>query len=214
MNDTSTKSFDETDASSVMDGREQGLIPYPSGLGRLLLRLPLLLYRMGLGDLMRRAHIMILGTRGRKTGLPRYTAIEFRRHGSEMYIISAWGSRPQWFQNLKTIPNILVQEGRRTYAARAHLVTNAGEALRVLHLFRRRAPWVYDPIIAKMSARTSITERTLPEISHEVTIVRIDPTPEAPTLRPLPSDYSWVLPMAVVLGAITLIIALTRSREE
>jgi deazaflavin-dependent oxidoreductase (nitroreductase family) len=198
-----------------MNGQgEQGLIPYPRGLGRLLLRLPILLYRMGLGALMSRAHIMILGTRGRKTGLPRYTAIEFRRHGSEMYVISAWGGRPQWFQNLKATPNILVQEGRRVYAARAHLVGNAGEALRVLHLFRRRAPWVYDPLIARMSARERISERTLPEISHEITIVRIDPTPEAPSVRPLPSDLGWVVPLAVVLGAITLILALARSRQE
>jgi deazaflavin-dependent oxidoreductase (nitroreductase family) len=184
-------------------------------LGRLLLRLPILLYRMGLGEWMRRAHIMILGTRGRKTGLPRYTAIEFRRHGSEMYLISAWGARPQWFQNIQAAPSILVQEGRRVYTARANIVSNAGEALRVLHLFRRRAPWVYDPLIARMSAREKIDARTLPEVSQEITIVRVDPTPDAANdLRPVPSDFGWVLPLAVVLGAITLILALARSREE
>lgn len=197
-----------------MGGQGHGLIPYPRGLGRLVLRLPILLYRMGLGDVMRRAHIMILGTRGRKTGLARYTAIEFRRHGSEMYLISAWGARPQWFQNMKAAPDILVQEGKRTYAARAHVVSNAGEALRVLHLFRRRAPWAYDPLIARMSARDKIDQRALPEISQEITIVRIDPTPDAPPVRPLPTDYGWALPLAVVLGAITLILVLARSREE
>lgn len=193
----------------------QPLIPYPSGLGRWLLRLPLLVYRLGLGDLMNIVHIMILGTRGQKTGLPRYTSIEYRRHGSKIYIVSAWGERPHWFGNLQKTSDVMVQQGRRHFAARASAVTNPGEALRVLHLFRRRAPFVYDPIIARLSAREKVNERSLPEVSQEITIVRLDPVEEAPIIPPLAANYAWVLPGILVLGvAAVLVIGLTRSRER
>ena len=68
-------------------------LPYPQGLGRWLLRLPLLLYRLGLGWLANSFRLMVLTTWGRKSGLPRHTAIEYRAHGSKIYVISAWGSR-------------------------------------------------------------------------------------------------------------------------
>lgn len=190
-------------------------LPYPSGIGRWLLRLPVLFYRLGLGDLMNAVHIMILGTRGQKSGLPRYTSIEYRQHGSKIYIVSAWGERPHWFGNLRTTPDVLVQQGRKHFAARASAVTNPGEALRVLHLFRRRAPFVYDPIIARLSARERVDERSLPEVSQEITIVRLDPVAETPKIAPLPANYGWALPGILALGfVVMLIIGLTRSRAR
>ncbi|MEP7290998.1 MAG: nitroreductase family deazaflavin-dependent oxidoreductase [Chloroflexota bacterium] len=205
---------DEALPSTLRLNREP-VIPYPGGLGRWLLRLPLFFYRLGLGDLMNAAHIMILGTRGRKSGLPRYTSIEYRRHGSKIYVVSAWGERPHWFGNLQTSPDVLVQHGRRQFGARAVAVTNPGEALRVLHLFRRRAPFVYDPIIARLSARERVNERTLPEVSQEITIVRLDPVPDAPAVPPLPASYGWVLPGLLALGFTLLLgIGLTRSRQR
>src|SRR5664279_1217497 len=193
---------------------QEPLIPYPNNAARLLLRLPLIAYRLGLGDLMNAVHIMVLGTRGRKSGLTRYTAIEYRRHGSKLYLVSVWRERPNWLQNLKTTPDVLVQQGRHQFGARAEIVTNPGEALRVLHLFRRRAPFVYDPIIAHLSARERVDERSLPEITQEITIVRIDPVPDVPDLEPLPANYAWVWPTLLGLGVLAaLLMALTRSRS-
>ena len=197
--------------SDVMS--EERSIPYPRGLARGLLRLPIGLYRLGLGEVMNAAHIMILGTRGRKSGLARYTAIEYRRHGSHLYVVSAWGERPQWFRNLQASGAVLVQQGRRAFGARAEVVTDSGEALRVLHLFRRTAPYLYDPLIARMSDRAQIDERTLPEVSRAITIIRLDPTPDAPPdLPPLRADFVWVWPLALVLAL--LLISLTRSRPH
>ncbi len=194
---------------------EQSLIPYPQGFWRWLLRLPVFVYQLGLGDLMNAAHIMILTTRGRKSGAARHTPIEYRRHGSKIYVVSGWGERPQWFQNLKAAPHVLAQQGHRQFGARAEVVTNSGEALRVLHLFRRNAPFVYDPLIRAISDHDQVDARTLPAVSQKVTIVRIDPTPDAPDLSPLPTRYGWTLPTLLALGVlVTLIVTLTRSRRR
>ena len=200
---------------SVDGMNQQSVIPLPRGVVRLLLRLPLIFYRLGLGDLMNAAHIMVLGTRGRKSGLTRYTPVEYRRHGSKIYLYSAWGERPHWFQNIQDCPEVLIQQGRHQFSARASVVTNSGESLRVLHLFRRIAPFVYDPLIARLSARERVDERSLPDVSQEITIIRIDEIPGTLDLRPLPTSLVWVWPTLLALGVVaTLVIALTRSRSH
>jgi deazaflavin-dependent oxidoreductase (nitroreductase family) len=143
------------------------LIPYPQGLARQILRAPILLHRAGLGDLVNAARILILTTRGRKTGVPRRTAVEYRRHGSKLYVVSAWGERPQWYQNILASPQVMIQLGRQRLSARATVVTDSGEALRVLLLFRRAFPAYYDTLIAKLAAAETVSPRTLPELTNQ-----------------------------------------------
>ncbi|MFO7322747.1 MAG: nitroreductase family deazaflavin-dependent oxidoreductase [Chloroflexota bacterium] len=190
-------------------------LPYPAGFGRALLRLPVLLYRLGLGGLLGGLPLMILGTRGRKSGLPRYTPVEYRQHGSKYYIVSAWGRRPQWFQNLLASPEVSVQCGTRRFAARASVVEDSGEAARALYLFRKRAPLVYDALLALLSGTPSVNQHTLPDISDAFTIVRLDRQP-ADTLpvAPLEADLAWVartgLLAIVVAFSVALFVRLRR----
>lgn len=196
---------------STLNGQ---LIPYPQGVGRWLMRLPLLLHRLGLGDLVNAARILVLTTRGRKSGLPRHTPIEYRQHGSKIYLVSAWGTRPHWYQNLLAHAPVTVQQGRKQFSASAHVVTNSGEALRVLNLFRRTAPVIYDALLSRMSDRPDIAPRTLPEITDRITIVRLTPEPGASNLPPLPANLVWVWAAGLIVGAtITLMLTLARSKR-
>lgn len=149
-------------------------LPYPAPWLRILLRLPIFGYRLGLGGLLAALHIMVMVPRGRRTGLPRPVAIEFRRHGSKLYVVSAWGDRPQWYRNLCANPEVTVWYGRSQFNGHAQRVTDPAEAMRVLSLFRNRAPFFYDPLLAKLSSRDRVRARDLPDIAHQFTIVRID----------------------------------------
>lgn len=192
------------------------LLPDPQGVPRLLLRFPLWMYRAGLGEPLNLIKIMVLTTRGRKSGVARYTPIEYRRHGSKIYVISGWGEQPNWYQNILASPEVTLQLGKTALDARASVVTNTGEVLRVLHLFRRVAPFVYDPVLARLGNRDSVTPATLPDISDQFTIVRFDPVPSVgkPTLPALPTDLAWVWFGLIVVGlAAALILALARPRE-
>lgn len=170
----------------------------PRGVGRLLFRTPIYFYRMGLGGLLNSVHIMILVTRGRKSGLPRYTPVEYRQHGSKIYIISGWGERAEWVRNLTVTPSVTAQQGGDSMSACAEIVTNEGEALRVLHLFRRRGPSIYDAIFARITDRAAADELALIEIARRVTIVRLDPQAAPSNLPPLSSDLGWIMPAAAV----------------
>ncbi|MBZ0302063.1 MAG: nitroreductase family deazaflavin-dependent oxidoreductase [Anaerolineae bacterium] len=179
-------------------------LPYPKGLSRYLIRLPIWVYQSGLGRLMSGMRLMVLTTWGRQSGLPRHTAIEYRTHGSKIYVVSAWGRRPNWYRNLIAQPVVRVRLGRQTFSARAQVVEDAGEALRVLYLFRKRAPFIYDPILTYLSDHQSVNSRTLPDVSHKFTIVRLDPSSEVVGPPAVDTNLKW---MWLVLGLALILLA-------
>lgn len=188
---------------------------YPSGAVRLAVRLPIALYRLGLGMVIGSAPIMVLTTRGRRSGLPRYTPLEYRQHGSKYYLISAWGRRAHWVQNLLASPDVTVQCGHRTYAARARLVDDAGEASRAAQLFRRQTPYLYETLLARLFGE-SVVGSSQALSAPPSTIVRLDRLPNAaPPLPPLRSDMAWVLPAVMTMMMVTLgILVATRTRRS
>lgn len=185
-------------------------IPYPSGLWRSLLRAPLLGYRLGLGSLLNAAHLMVLTTRGRKSGQPRFTPIEYRRHGSKIYLISGWGDQPQWYQNLLTDPLATAQLGGRRYCVLADRVTDPAEAVRALNLFRRVAPGRYDAVLGRL-VESDVNARTLPDLSNQFTVMRLDIIPDEPALPGVVADLIWLWPVA--LGAFALVSVVRSSRS-
>jgi deazaflavin-dependent oxidoreductase (nitroreductase family) len=192
-----------------------GRLPYPNSAMRVLLRLPIWLYRMGLADVVSIMPLMILTTRGRKSGLPRRAVIEYRRHGRKIYAISAWGKRPQWVQNLADDPCVTLQQGRRNIAARAKLVDDASEALRVLYLFRRTSPVVYDAVLAWLADGQVIDARTLPDVSDQFTIIRFDPVEDPPLLPVVEADLAWIGPVSVLAAILlTVFLVINRTRRS
>lgn len=171
-------------------------LPYPTGLMRMVYALPRLAYRTGFGDTLNVMHIMILTTRGRKSGLARTTPIEYRQHGSKTYVVAGWANA-DWVKNLRADPICRVQQGRRQFTARATFLDDPGEMGRVLTLFRRT-----------VSPSTPLLDRVEPDDQGRMTIVRFDPHGEASTLPALEPDLAWVLPV-LVFSAILIMLVLT-----
>ncbi|MBZ0275170.1 MAG: nitroreductase family deazaflavin-dependent oxidoreductase [Anaerolineae bacterium] len=190
-------------------------LPYPQGILRQLLRAPLLGYRLGLGDLLNAIFVMVLVTRGRKSGSPRYAPVEYRRHGSKIYVVSAWGGRPNWCQNLLADPVVTVQLGRHAYDARARLVDNPAESLRALYLFRRIAPARYDAVMGRLINDDSVSARTLPDLSGQFTIICLDLTDRRPALPALAANLTWVwLALPVIAFTVIVVLLANRSRRS
>ncbi len=91
----------------------------PTGLFRLVARLPVHLYRLGLGRFLG-SRVLLLTHTGRKSGLPRHVALEVvdhdRRDGSYL-VASGFGTGAQWFRNIERTPAVTVQVGGRRFAA-------------------------------------------------------------------------------------------------
>jgi deazaflavin-dependent oxidoreductase (nitroreductase family) len=179
------------------------VLPYPAGVLRWLARMPLYLYQLGLGWTILWIPVLVLTTRGRSSGQPRHVVLEWRRHGSKYYVVSAWGKRPHWYRNLLAAPMVTVQYGNRVFRARATPVQDPNEAARAVYMFRKNSP-LYEVLFSRMVSVPTINFRTLSEVAGEFTVIRLDPEAGALDLPGVPQLPAWLLPGVLVLGLVLL----------
>jgi deazaflavin-dependent oxidoreductase (nitroreductase family) len=101
-------------------------------LARLAFRLPLPLYRHGLGWLMTN-NLLLLTHTGRQSQQPRRTVLEVLAHDADKgiyYVASIWSPPPDWVCNLDAAPDARIMVGRRELDVVAyHLTGDAAEQL-------------------------------------------------------------------------------------
>ncbi len=115
--------------------------PAPRGLKRWLLRMPIWLYRFGLGGLLGGRFIMLTHI-GRKSGLPRQVVLEVVNHDEATdtyYIASGWGEKSDWLRNVEKTPRVLLHAGRRRFEAIATRLSPEDAAEQLL-MYNRRYP--------------------------------------------------------------------------
>ena len=81
------------------------------------------LYALGLGPLVGRL-VLLLTTTGRKSGLPRVTALQYEEVDGAIYLGSSRGTRADWFQNLVADPAVTIRVRSRQFSGRAQPVTD------------------------------------------------------------------------------------------
>ena len=69
---------------------------------------------------------LLLTTTGRRSGLPRRTALIYGRDGDHYLVVASQGGapvHPLWYLNLRAHPEVQVQVGAERFAARARTAT-------------------------------------------------------------------------------------------
>lgn len=115
--------------------------PLPKGIERFVLRMPIYLYRIGLGFLLGDRFLMLTHT-GRKSGLSRRVVLEVAQHdfvNDRYYIASGWGEKSNWYQNILNNPNVKFQVKNHKYDGYATKVDKDGAA-NVLFDYATRYP--------------------------------------------------------------------------
>ncbi len=97
------------------------------------------LYAFGLGPLVGRL-ILLLTTTGRKSGLPRVTALQYEEVAGAIYLGSSKGTRADWFQNLVANPCVSVRVKSRQFSGMAQPVTDPALIADFLELRLQRHP--------------------------------------------------------------------------
>ena len=85
----------------------------PTGLGRIMFRLPIWLYRLGLGGLLGKRFVLVNHI-GRKSGKPRQAVLEvvdYDKDSQRIVIAAAFGEKTAWYQNLLQQPETTIQLG-------------------------------------------------------------------------------------------------------
>jgi deazaflavin-dependent oxidoreductase (nitroreductase family) len=97
----------------------------PEGLLLLLFKLPVHMYRLGLGPLLGKRFLLLIHE-GRRSGKLRQTVLEVIRYDpntQESLVISAYGSTADWYRNIRTKPPIRIRTGRSSYVPEQRFLT-------------------------------------------------------------------------------------------
>ena len=97
------------------------------------------LYALGLGPLVGRL-VLLLTTTGRKSGLPRTTALQYEEVDGAIYLGSSKGKQADWFKNLVANPNVSIRVKSRQFSGTAEPVTDPVLIADFLELRLRRHP--------------------------------------------------------------------------
>jgi deazaflavin-dependent oxidoreductase (nitroreductase family) len=133
---------------------------------RRLVRAPIWLYRLGLGFLM--GHRMLLLEHiGRRTGARRHAVLEVveRPAADEYVIVSGFGERSQWYQNVIAKPDVRVSVGvRRDVPALATPMSREG-AEAALKRYAEHHPRAWRHIEPTLEAALGTPDLKLPMLT-------------------------------------------------
>ena len=143
--------------SDVCDGRQAMFAErVPRAFWRLI-RVPSLLYALGLGPLVG-GLVLLLTTTGRKSGKPRVVPLQYEEHEGVVYLGSARGSQADWFRNIVANPQVQLQIGSRRFEGLARPITDPASVADFLELRLRRRPKMMRAML-RMEGLSSEPER-------------------------------------------------------
>jgi deazaflavin-dependent oxidoreductase (nitroreductase family) len=140
-------------------------------------------------------YLLVLRSRGRRTGLWREAPLGYVMVDGAIYCCAGFGTSTGWYLNVVADPAVEVVLPGRTLAARATVVTDAGEWLRA---YRALIPSL--GIVGRVTVGDPrrIDDATLLASHTSIPIVRIVPTSFVP--GPMdPGGRFWVVPLAASL---------------
>jgi deazaflavin-dependent oxidoreductase (nitroreductase family) len=125
-------------------GKTTAISTPPRGALRLGLRLPIWLYRLHLGWLLGNRFLLLNHT-GRKSGCIHQTVIEvvkYDRLSDTFFVVSGWGPRSDWYQNIHKITDVSIWVGRRRLSVHVEDIP-LPEAISIFEEYTRQYPLAF-----------------------------------------------------------------------
>lgn len=147
----------------------------PTGWRRLAVRLPIVLFRAGLGPLFGK-RLLLLHHTGRVSGLDRMVVLEVVSYDpadASWTVASGFGPNADWYQNLREEPKTLLQFGNRPYAVTAHFLP-PDDGAEIMAGYARRHPRTARRLCAFMGLPVDGGEASYREAGRAVPFVRLE----------------------------------------
>jgi deazaflavin-dependent oxidoreductase (nitroreductase family) len=130
-------------------GKTKAFATPSGGLLRILLRLPIWLYRFHLGFLLGNRFLLLNHT-GRKSGQTYQTVLEVVNHdrtSNSFFVVSGWGNKSDWYLNIQKNPDVTIYSGRQRLPVHAENIPLV-EAVEILDEYSRRYPVAFKELTA------------------------------------------------------------------
>jgi deazaflavin-dependent oxidoreductase (nitroreductase family) len=148
----------------------------PRGISRILWRIPILLFRIGLGGLMGK-RFLLLHHKGRKSGIIRQAVVEivqFEQETGCYYVVSGFGPKSDWYQNVVAHPDVTIQIGSKKIAVQAIQVP-AQQAEIVLLDYTRRYPGALKILSGILGYQIIESEADIRFMATVIPMIRFEP---------------------------------------
>ncbi len=150
----------------------------PTGIFRLFMRSPILIYQMGLGFMLGGRFLMLTHI-GRSSERPKRVVLEVVKSDPESgiyYIGSGWGEKANWFLNIEKTPEVKVQTGNKVFDAFATRLSN-DEATDILFDYGRRNPKAFRMLAGRLivGKDLDISEESASLLAQYIPIVELKP---------------------------------------
>ncbi|WP_030559948.1 nitroreductase family deazaflavin-dependent oxidoreductase [Streptomyces aureocirculatus] len=149
----------------------------PTGWRRTLARLPIRMFRAGLGPVFGK-RLLLLNHTGRVSGRRRQVVLEVVAHDSRRgtwTVASGFGPGSQWYRNLRREPHTVIQYGKRRHRVTASFLS-PDEGADVMARYESRHPLVARVLGVFTALPTSGSEESFREAARSIPFVRLDAT--------------------------------------
>jgi deazaflavin-dependent oxidoreductase (nitroreductase family) len=157
-------------------------------------------------------YLMILRTRGRRSGEMRDAPLGYVVVGQYVYCMAGFGRQTHWFRNIEADPQVEVILPSRALSGIAEEVTDPDERRRALYALLRSMGLIAG--LFGMGNAWSATPEEVERKCEGMPLVRIHATGIAAGPED-PGGWFWVVPIAAsVLGGLWVVRRLTRGRGK
>lgn len=135
---------------------------------------PRIAYALGFGPIIGRL-ILLLTTRGRKTGLLRVTPLQYEQIEGKYYVGSAFGTRTDWYKNILADPGVRIKVGRKEFDAFAETCTDPVRIAEFLEVRLARHPRMIGMMLRAEGLPPSPSRQDLESLAEDKALVILHP---------------------------------------
>lgn len=132
------------------------------------------LYALGLGPLVGR-FVLLLTTRGRRTGLPRVTPLQYEEIEGDFVVGSSRGTRADWYRNILADPHVRLRVGSRSFRALAEPCADPDRIADFLAYRLKRHPRIIGAILRAEGLPATPSRKDLEAYAARLAMVTLHP---------------------------------------
>lgn len=153
----------------------------PRGLKAIPWRMPIYLYRVGLGWLLG-SRFLLLRHKGRLSGQIRFAVLEvihWEPDSGAYFVVSGFGKRSNWYRNIQEHPEVEIQVGRKQHQAVACQL-DPEEAGKILLAYSDRNPASLKTLNDLMGYQIEFTPQGILEFGRRIPVIQFSVRKEHP----------------------------------
>lgn len=145
----------------------------PRGLKAIPWRLPIYLYRIGLGWILGN-RFLLLRHIGRKSGKIRFAVLEIIHNLPEpeqYYVVSGFGTRSNWYQNIQQQKHVEIQVGNKRIPVLSHQL-DPREGAEILAAYAQKNPGSLKALSNLMGYEIEFTPDGIKEFGRNIPVIQ------------------------------------------